>query len=101
MVLHTINKSPFEKNAVESCLRFARSGHAILLFEDAVYAALQGTRFEGQMKNALSKLSIYVLLADLEARGMKADNVIAGIKPIDYARFVDLVVESKSVQAWL
>ncbi|OQW95198.1 MAG: sulfurtransferase TusB [Beggiatoa sp. IS2] len=100
-MLHTINKSPFEKNAVESCLRFARQGHTVLLFEDAVYAALQGTRFEGQMKNALSKLSICVLLADLEARGMKADNVIAGIKTIDYARFVDLVVENKSVQAWL
>ncbi len=101
MVLHTINKSPFEKNSLESCLRFARSGHAVLLFEDAVYGALQGTRFEEQMKNALSELSIYVLLADLEARGMKADNVIAGIKTIDYARFVDLVVENKSVQAWL
>lgn len=99
-MLHTVNKSPFEKNSLESCLRFARPGSAILLYEDGVYAALKNTRFESTLNGALKDRSIYVLTPDLEARGMRVDNIIIGIKPIDYAGFVDLVV-ANTVQAWL
>ncbi|MBF0334232.1 MAG: sulfurtransferase complex subunit TusB, partial [Alphaproteobacteria bacterium] len=42
-MLHTVNKSPFEKNALESCLSHAVEGASILLIEDGVYAALGGT----------------------------------------------------------
>lgn len=101
MTLHTVNKSPFEKNSLESCLRFARQDHSILLFEDGIYGALKGTRFEGLLSDALKSCNIYVLVPDIEARGMRTDNVIDGIKAVDYAGFVDLVAESKRVQAWL
>ncbi len=100
-MLHTVNKSPFEKNSFESCLRLARSGSAILLYEDGIYAALKGTRFESAIVEALKNHAVYVLTADVEARGMRIENVIAGIKPTDYAGFVDLVVENTTVQAWL
>lgn len=100
-MLHTVNKSPFEKNSFESCLRFARSGSAILLYEDGIYAALKGTRFESTITEALKNHVIYVLTADLEARGMRVEQVVAGVKPTDYAGFVDLVVENNTVQAWL
>ncbi len=99
--LHTVNKSPFEKNSLESCLRFARQGHSILLFEDGIYGALKGTRFEKLVTEALQNNTIYVLESDIEARGMRADNVIDGIKTTDYAGFVDLATESQRVQAWL
>jgi tRNA 2-thiouridine synthesizing protein B len=101
-MLHTVNKSPFEKNALESCLRFAKEGDAVLLLEDGIYAALQKTAFDAKMTQALNKqVKIYVLLPDVEARGMRAENVIAGIEPVDYGKFVDLVVENNTVQAWL
>jgi tRNA 2-thiouridine synthesizing protein B len=100
-MLHTVNKSPFEKNSLESCLRFARQGHSILLYEDGVYGALKGTRFEGLLMEAAKSYNIHVLVPDLEARGMRTDNVIDGIKDIDYAGFVDLVAASKNVQAWV
>lgn len=100
-MLHTVNKSPFEKNALASCLRLAKAGSVILLYEDGIYATLKGTRFESIITEALKNYTIYVLTADLEARGMKIDNVIAGIKSTDYAGFVDLVTENNSVQAWL
>jgi len=100
-MLHTINKSPFEKNSLESCLRLASQGSTILLFEDGVYAALKGTRFEATVAEALKKYTICVMQPDLEARGMNTDKVIAGIKPVDYGGFVDLVVGNKTVQAWL
>jgi len=100
-MLHTINKSPFEKNSLESCLRLASQGSTILLFEDGIYAALKGTRFEATVAEALKKYTICVMQPDLEARGMNMDKVIAGIKPVDYGGFVDLVVGNKTVQAWL
>lgn len=100
-MLHTVNKSPFDRNSLESCLRLSREGHAILLFEDGIYAALQGTRWEAAMTDALKTRKIYVLTSDVEARGMRTDNVIAGIQPVDYGGFVDLVAEHKATQAWL
>ena len=101
MMLHTVNKSPFEKNSLENCLRFARQGHSILLFEDGVYGALTGTSKETLLKEALKSYNIYVLGPDLEARGMRTDDVIDGIKSTDYAGFVDLVASNQTVQAWL
>ena len=100
-MLHTVNKSPFEKNSLESCLRFARQNHNIMLYEDGIYGALKGTRFEGLLTEALKSYNIYVLVADLEARGMRAENIIDGIKLADYAGFVDLAAENKTVQAWV
>jgi tRNA 2-thiouridine synthesizing protein B len=100
-MLHTVNKSPFEKNSLESCLRLATAGDAVLLFEDGVYGAVKGTRLAETVSNALANNKIYVLVSDLEARGMKTDKVIDGIETVDYAGFVDLVADNKSVQAWL
>ncbi|WP_089724956.1 sulfurtransferase complex subunit TusB [Candidatus Thiosymbion oneisti] len=100
-ILHTVNKSPFERNSLESCLKFVNQGDPVLLFEDGVYAVLKGTSAEKQLEAALAKQSIYVLGPDLAARGFSADRVIAGIKVVDYAGFVDLAAENDKVQAWL
>jgi tRNA 2-thiouridine synthesizing protein B len=100
-MLHTVNKSPFEKNSLASCLRLASAGSVILLYEDGIYAALKGTRFESTITDALKNHTIYVLTPDVEARGMSVDKIIAGVKPTDYAGFVDLVTGNNSVQAWL
>jgi len=100
-MLHTVNKSPFQANALESCLRFAKAGQSVLLFEDGIYAALKGTRFESLVKNSLANVNIYVLVPDLEARGMRTEQVIEGIKSANYGDFVDLAANNKSVQAWL
>lgn len=101
-MLHTVNKSPFQTNALESCLRFAKAGHSVLLFEDGIYGALKDTRFDSLVKNSLlANINIYVLVPDLEARGMRTSQVIEGIKSAGYGDFVDLAANNKSVQAWL
>jgi len=100
-ILHTVNKSPFERNALESCLRFANGGDPVLLLEDGIYAVLKGTTFDAQVKAALDKQSIYVLGPDLAARGFSEDRIIEGVKVVDYAGFVDLATENDKVQAWL
>ena len=99
-MLHTVNKSPFEHNALETCLRFARQGAAVLLIEDGVYAAAQNTAVSQQVQEAMKSVAIYALKPDVEARGMQ-DRVMDGVRLVDYGGFVDLVVEHNAVQSWL
>ena len=100
-MLHTVNKSPFEKTALESCLRLAKSGSSVLLIEDGVYAALQGTKVSGDVAEKMKDLSFYVLAPDVAARGLSDKPLIDGIKSVDYAGFVDLVTEHDTSTAWL
>ena len=98
-MLHIVNKSPLERNALDSCLRVAQGG-AILLIEDAVYAATRGNEAESRLRDALSRFKVYALGPDLEARGM-AERVMDGVVSVDYGGFVALVVEHKNCQSWL
>jgi len=100
-LLHTVNKSPFEKNALESCIRLALKGSSILLMEDGVYGAIKGTAKSDLVANAMGNQSVYVMGPDLEARGVSKDKLIDGVKVVGYDGFVDLVAEHKATQAWL
>ena len=99
-MLHIVNKSPFEKTTLESCLRIARPGSAVLLIEDAVYAAAKGNAIEARIRQAAQTLEIYALAPDLEARGMEGAT-IDGVRLVDYGGFVDLVAAHDPVQSWL
>ncbi len=99
-MLHIVNKSPLTRNSLESCLRIAAPGGALLLIEDGVYAAARGSAVEGRVTAALAKFRIYALLPDLEARAV-ADRVIDGVATVDYGGFVDLVAEHDACQSWL
>ncbi len=98
-MLHIVNKSPLEKPILDAVLRLAQSG-ALLLIEDAVYAATQGNRAEGKLRDVMGKLKVYALAPDLQARGV-ADRVIDGVATVDYGGFVDLVTEHPNCQSWL
>lgn len=100
-ILHTVNKSPFQTNALTSALGHAASNDAVLLIEDAVYGALQGTGVSKDVESKAAQGKLYVLSADLAARGLADGRLIGGIRQIDYAGFVDLVAEHKVTQAWL
>ena len=100
MLLHTVNKSPFEKGSLDTCLRLAKQGSTILLIEDAVYAAIQGTVIEGKMSEAIKRYSVCALRSDLKARGLDEGRLLSGIKVVDYGGFVDLVAEHDAVQSW-
>ena len=69
-MLHTVNKSPFEKNSLETSLRLAEDNSSILLIEDGVYGALKNTSFESSIINAQKMNKFYVLGPDLKARGL-------------------------------
>lgn len=99
--LHTINKSPFDRGSLQTCVRLASKGNAILLLEDGVYGAIKGSNVSELVQNALSNLTIYVLGPDMKARGVDESKLIDGIKIVDYKGFVDLTVENDKVSAWV
>lgn len=99
--LHTVNKSPFEKNSLETAIKFSLPGASILLIEDAVYGAAKGTAMEPMVKAAMADKKVYALKSDLMARAVKQERVIDGIEIVDYAGFVDLVEANDKVQAWV
>ena len=99
--LHTVNKSPFEKNSLENAINVALAGSSILLIEDGVYGATKGTTAEAMVKGAMADKKVYALKSDLMARAIKPDRVIDGVEIVDYAGFVDLVEANDKVQAWL
>jgi tRNA 2-thiouridine synthesizing protein B len=100
-ILHTVNRSPYERATLDSCLRFAQVGSSILLIEDAVYAAARGTAVAEKVRTTAERLRVYVLAPDLQARGLDRACLVAGVEPVDYGGFVDLAVGHDCVQAWL
>ncbi len=99
-MLHIVNKSHAQTRTLESCLRLARPGHALLLIEDAIYAATRGAAASSRLAEALQTLKVYALQPDVEARGMSGQ-LVDGVTPIDYGGFVELVAEHPNNQSWL
>ena len=100
-MLHTINKSPFEKDSLTTCLRYAHDGASILFIEDAVYACTKGTEFEKLIQAHQDNMNFYVLGPDLEARGLDNSNLTNSIEIVDYKGFVKLVADNEKTQNWL
>ncbi len=100
-MLHTVNKSPFERNSLDACLGLAKAGSAILLIEDGVVGAIKGTTIESKLTETMQSSKIYVLGPDLAARGLSEDKLVDGIQVVDYGGFVDLAAENTAVQSWL
>ena len=99
-MLHTVNKSPFERNSFDSCLSHAKDGSSVLLIEDGIYAVIKGSDAADKIQGA-SGISVYALGPDLKARGIGEDQIIEGVTVVDYGGFVDLVTRHDSVQSWL
>lgn len=99
-ILHTVNKSPFEKQSLSSCIAHASNGDAILMIEDAVYGAISGTTAAAQLAEN-SNISKYALGPDLIARGLEKAKLAEDIIIIDYDGFVDLSVKHDKTQSWL
>lgn len=100
--LHTVNKSPFERNSLDTCLSVAGSDATVLMIEDGVSGALQNTVASSSISDAMSKgVKFAVLGEDLNARGLSADRVMDGFTVVDYAGFVELAADHDNVQSWL
>ena len=99
-MLHIVNKSPSQSRTLESCLRLAQPGSALLLIEDGVYAATQGNADGAALRAACGRLQVYALQPDVQARGMDG-KLLDGVTAVGYDGFVDLVTEHPNNQSWL
>jgi tRNA 2-thiouridine synthesizing protein B len=81
-------------------LRLAKAGSALLLIEDAVYAATHAGATGSGIAGAMKQLKVYALQPDVDARGMTG-KLVDGVTAVDYAGFVALVVEHPNNQSWL
>lgn len=100
-ILHTVNKSVFERNSLDTCLGHTKAGDAVILLEDGVTSARKGGAAEKKLAAAMADVAIYALGADMAARGLTEEKLVDGIKVVDYAGFVDLAEQNDVVQAWL
>ncbi len=99
-MLHIINKSPFQTSTLDTCLRMAQPGNALLLIEDGIYAATVGSVAEARVRQACATLKVYVLQPDMDARGVTG-KLIDGVTLVDYNGFVDLTLEYNTSHSWL
>jgi tRNA 2-thiouridine synthesizing protein B len=99
-MLHIVNKSHAQTSSLQTCLRMAKPGAALLLIEDAIYAATTSGVAASGVADAIRQLKVYALQPDVDARGM-AGKLADGVTAIDYAGFVDLVAEYPNNQSWL
>ena len=99
-MLHIVNKSPFQTSTLDTCLRMAQPGQALLLIEDGIYAATVGSATEARVRQACATMKVYALQPDMDARGVTA-KLIDGVTLVDYGGFVDLTVEHSTSHSWL
>ena len=99
--LHTVNKSPYERFAFASCLAHIAPGDALLMLEDGVLGARRGGAFAKRFAEAGGAAAVYAIGPDLEARGVKREDVAEGVEIVGYDGFVDLVAHHARVCAWL
>lgn len=100
-MLHTVNKSPFGKDSLKTCLAYARPGSDILLIEDGVYGAVKGSSAEEMLRASMETCKVYALGPDLKARGVAREKLLDGIEVVGYDGFVRLAADNDKVQSWL
>lgn len=98
MLLHTVNQSPTAANTLQSAVRALLPGAHLLLLQDAVYAAVDGSA-TAELLLGLDGVNCHVLAPDAAARGL-SERVAAGIGQISYEDFVRLSTECHAVQSW-
>lgn len=90
MVLHLVQRSPFQHSALADCLNLCAKDDGILLMEDGVLAQNHGL-LQNQTHN------VFALKDDLDARGLTASD---HIKVCTYSEFVALCTQYSKVISW-
>ncbi|MCL1046006.1 sulfurtransferase complex subunit TusB [Shewanella electrodiphila] len=96
MILHHIQSSVTADNALSTCLRYIDAQDSILLADDALNCLLNT-----QWQQRLADFKLYVLIEDIEARGLSERlPQSANISIIDYDQFVLATLQHTKVITW-
>ncbi|MEN0039018.1 MAG: sulfurtransferase complex subunit TusB [Cellvibrio sp.] len=98
--LHTINKSPYTNNVINSCLKICAGNDAILFLEDGVFSATESAPAASELQLLINEgVKVFALINDIKARGLE-EKLARNIQPIDYDAFVQLTIDHRCVQSW-
>ena len=95
-MLHLVFQSPLQAAVLERI----GSGDAVLFLENAVLCLLKNGRCHSQLTQMLTSNSLFVLISDIETRGMTVEELVEGIGVIDYSQWVVLTTQYQPVQSW-
>jgi len=95
MNLHILSQSPSKSSAMQDMLTALSAGDAIILIEDGVIAALHSAL----SKSSLTETPIYILEADLMARGLR-ERVKNDITVVTDSEFVKLCCQYSKTVSW-
>lgn len=95
-MLHTLRHSPWQYD-IEGLLRMLGEGDDVLLIQDGVLAAIEGSRFVEILNNA--PITVFALKDDIDARGLTGQ-ISAKIDAVSYTDFVNLTVKHTTQMSW-
>lgn len=95
--LHIVSASPSASNALQRALSLAGNNDAVLLIENAVYAA-SDTEYYRQLLSTAAGVKFFVLTEDLSARAVST--VLECCTPVSYGGFVELVCQYSNSVSW-
>lgn len=95
-MLHTLSHSPWQCD-IDGLLRMLAEGDELLLIQDGVLAAIEGSRFVEMLNNA--PITVSALGEDIAARGL-VGQISAKIDVVSYNDFVNLTVKHTTQMSW-
>ncbi|ALV90779.1 MULTISPECIES: sulfurtransferase complex subunit TusB [Pantoea] len=95
-MLYTLLQSPWQCD-LDSLLLLLQEGDDVLLLQDGVTAALEGSQMF--LKLSSSPATLWVLEEDVLARGL-VGQISTNIQPLDYTGFVALTIKHQQQVAW-
>ena len=95
-MLHLIFQSPL----LPSTLQRIGNGDAVLFLENSVMQLLKQGANNSVLNAMLATNRLFVLLSDIETRGISADELVPGIAVIDYSGWVTLTTQYQRIQSW-
>lgn len=95
-MLHLISESPIDYGVL------ARLGvdDEVVFLENATLRLLQTGADNHRLSQLLDSHSLYVLGDALAVRGIAEEELVQGIRVINYAEFVALTVKNPAIQSW-
>jgi len=96
-MLHLIFQSPIDL----ALLQRIDNGDDVVFFENSIFQLYKGALLNGTFQGMLNnRVALYVLAVELEARGIKQEELISEIEVIDYAVLLELTENNKVVRTW-
>ncbi|WP_428614510.1 sulfurtransferase complex subunit TusB [Shewanella sp.] len=93
MILHIVQHSAAQDNALATCLRYLQTQDTVMLIGDGVNSLLLA-----KWRNEMAKLNLCLLEQDVIARGLQQR--LSDYRQLSQAEFVELTLTHAKVITW-